>query len=230
MIRDRHCLLLWSQLGHQFTGSGQNKQTSSFLLPDRQKNQRFLQRHENNRAVKYSPHQQQEVGSWITILPECLFHWQWYSWTHCRLLFWGGKKDKNNYQLYIYMNIPQLQIWEICIFWRDFPLDHFPCHFQYDSAWGIFLIVVITCKQCSRNSATVMTFPAALDPSLTNSLKFLLGLTVVCFSCIATIGMACILILTVATMLHNSGDMTAVLWGPREKDKYWLVQTVLLLS
>lgn len=62
MIRDRPWLLLWSQLGHQFTGSGQNKQTSSFLLPDSQKNQSFLQRHKNNRAVKYSPRQQQEVG------------------------------------------------------------------------------------------------------------------------------------------------------------------------
>lgn len=78
-----------------------------------------------------------------------------------------GKKEKykNKYQFYIYMYIPQLQIWDMYILEGLSILDHF-CHFHYDSAWGIFQIVVRTCKQCSRNFATVITFTAALDPSL----------------------------------------------------------------
>lgn len=41
--------------------------------------------------VKYLPRQQQEVGTLIKILLECLFHWQWYSWSLCHLLFWKKK-------------------------------------------------------------------------------------------------------------------------------------------
>lgn len=51
-LSEGHWLLLWSQLGHQFTWSGQNKETGSFLLPDSQKNQSFLQQHKRNWAVK----------------------------------------------------------------------------------------------------------------------------------------------------------------------------------
>lgn len=66
------CLLLWSQLSHELTGSSQQKQARSFLFPNSEESQRFLR---GKRKLKIFT-QLHKLSSHFRIVPRCLIHWQ----------------------------------------------------------------------------------------------------------------------------------------------------------